>query len=143
MTLSTSPPGFTSAPSNGTRDGAMITATKKKYPTSKPFKCDHCGDSFNQRVHLKKHSFKHTGEHWHSIRCRKSKHSWSQYVTISIKIGRCRSHQPWKCWYIECNFISTCWNSYQFPLLFFCLQIYRLTQPWISSAVTYCGRNPG
>ena len=34
---------------------------KRKYPTSRPFKCDQCDHSFNQRIHLKKHLSKHTG----------------------------------------------------------------------------------
>lgn len=34
---------------------------KRRYPTSKPFKCDHCDNAFNQRIHLKKHQSKHTG----------------------------------------------------------------------------------
>lgn len=28
---------------------------------TKPFKCDYCDHSFNQRIHLKKHLSKHTG----------------------------------------------------------------------------------
>ena len=35
---------------------------RRRYPTSKPFKCDKCEDSFNQRIHLKKHQSKHTGQ---------------------------------------------------------------------------------
>jgi hypothetical protein len=35
---------------------------RRRYPTSRPFKCDQCNDSFNQRVHLKKHQSKHTGQ---------------------------------------------------------------------------------
>ncbi|XP_012941132.2 uncharacterized protein LOC106012521, partial [Aplysia californica] len=34
---------------------------KRRYPTSRPFKCDHCDQAFNQRIHLKKHMSKHTG----------------------------------------------------------------------------------
>ena len=34
---------------------------KRRYPTSKPFKCDQCDHAFNQRIHLKKHQSKHTG----------------------------------------------------------------------------------
>ena len=34
---------------------------KRRYPTSRPFKCDQCNDAFNQRIHLKKHLSKHTG----------------------------------------------------------------------------------
>lgn len=34
---------------------------KRKYPTTKPFSCEECKESFNQRIHLKKHMSKHTG----------------------------------------------------------------------------------
>ncbi len=34
---------------------------KRRYPTSRPFKCDQCDHAFNQRIHLKKHQSKHTG----------------------------------------------------------------------------------
>ena len=37
-------------------------ARKRKYPTSRPFKCDQCDHAFNQRIHLKKHLSKHTGK---------------------------------------------------------------------------------
>lgn len=36
---------------------------KRRYPTSRPFKCDKCEDSFNQRIHLQKHQSKHTGNY--------------------------------------------------------------------------------
>lgn len=34
---------------------------KRRYPTTKPYKCDQCDNAFNQRIHLKKHMSKHTG----------------------------------------------------------------------------------
>lgn len=34
---------------------------RRRYPTSRPFKCDKCDSAFNQRIHLKKHMSKHTG----------------------------------------------------------------------------------
>ena len=47
---------------------------KRRYPTSKPFKCDQCEHAFNQRIHLKKHMSKHTGEYsnitFHMYTCR-------------------------------------------------------------------------
>jgi len=43
---------------------------RRRYPTSRPFKCDQCNDSFNQRVHLKKHQSKHTGESVIQLSCR-------------------------------------------------------------------------
>ena len=39
------------------------TGKKRRYPTSRPFKCDKCDHAFNQRVHLRKHESKHTGNH--------------------------------------------------------------------------------
>lgn len=37
---------------------------KRRYPTSKPFKCDKCNQGFNQRIHLKKHQqSKHSGKY--------------------------------------------------------------------------------
>ena len=38
-----------------------ISSKKRRYPTSRPFKCDQCDNAFNQRIHLKKHQSKHTG----------------------------------------------------------------------------------
>ena len=38
-----------------------IGERRRRYPTSKPFKCDKCSQAFNQRIHLKKHQSKHTG----------------------------------------------------------------------------------
>ncbi len=35
---------------------------KRRYPTSKPFKCAECDHAFNQRIHLRKHQSKHTGK---------------------------------------------------------------------------------
>ena len=39
---------------------------KRRYPTSRPFKCDQCDNAFNQRIHLRKHQSKHTGMACHS-----------------------------------------------------------------------------
>ena len=36
---------------------------RRRYPTSRPFKCDKCDSAFNQRIHLKKHMSKHTGKY--------------------------------------------------------------------------------
>ena len=36
---------------------------KRRYPTSRPFKCSQCDHAFNQRIHLKKHMSKHTGKY--------------------------------------------------------------------------------
>lgn len=43
-------------------DGLYGAGKKRRYPTTRPFKCDHCEHSFNQRIHLKKHLSKHTGK---------------------------------------------------------------------------------
>ena len=41
--------------------GKTLEHKRRRYPTSRPFKCDQCDDAFNQRIHLKKHQSKHTG----------------------------------------------------------------------------------
>ena len=41
--------------------GRNLELKRRRYPTSRPFKCDQCDDAFNQRIHLKKHQSKHTG----------------------------------------------------------------------------------
>ena len=43
-------------------DGEGKLGRKRRYPTTKPYKCDQCDNAFNQRIHLKKHMSKHTGE---------------------------------------------------------------------------------
>ena len=34
---------------------------RRRYPTCRHFKCDQCDNAFNQRIHLRKHQSKHTG----------------------------------------------------------------------------------
>jgi len=41
--------------------GRSLDHKRRRYPTSRPFKCDQCDNAFNQRIHLKKHLSKHTG----------------------------------------------------------------------------------
>jgi len=43
--------------------GKSLDHKRRKYPTSRPFKCDQCDNAFNQRIHLKKHQSKHTGRY--------------------------------------------------------------------------------
>ena len=44
------------------KDGRKVAAGKKRrYPTSRPYKCGECDQAFNQPIHLKKHMSKHTG----------------------------------------------------------------------------------
>lgn len=40
---------------------------KRKYPTSRPFKCSDCEQRFNQRIHLQKHQSKHTGKNQRKV----------------------------------------------------------------------------
>lgn len=47
---------------NGASGNLQASGKKRRYPTSRPFKCDQCDNAFNQRIHLKKHQSKHTGE---------------------------------------------------------------------------------
>ena len=42
--------------------GKTLEQKRRRYPTSRPFKCDQCDNAFNQRIHLKKHQSKHTGD---------------------------------------------------------------------------------
>ncbi|KAK7505864.1 hypothetical protein BaRGS_00003135 [Batillaria attramentaria] len=42
-------------------DSCTQGSRKRRYPTSRPFKCSDCDQAFNQRIHLKKHMSKHTG----------------------------------------------------------------------------------
>lgn len=46
---------------NHGEDGDLNQSRKRRYPTSRPFKCEKCDSAFNQRIHLKKHMSKHTG----------------------------------------------------------------------------------
>lgn len=43
-------------------DGDGKLGRKRRYPTTKPYKCEQCDNAFNQRIHLKKHMSKHTGK---------------------------------------------------------------------------------
>ena len=46
----------------GERDRKQLASGKKRrYPTSRPYKCGECDQAFNQPIHLKKHMSKHTG----------------------------------------------------------------------------------
>ena len=47
---------------NGMSGSVYSSGKKRRYPTSRPFKCDQCSNAFNQRIHLKKHLSKHTGK---------------------------------------------------------------------------------
>ena len=40
---------------------------KRRYPTSRPYKCGQCDQAFNQPIHLKKHMSKHTGNTSHCV----------------------------------------------------------------------------
>ena len=51
---------------NGASGNTHGSGKKRRYPTSRPFKCDQCDNAFNQRIHLKKHQSKHTGNE-HSV----------------------------------------------------------------------------
>ena len=58
------PRGQGSSKSNGSK---QLKQKKRRYPTSRPFKCDQCDNAFNQRIHLKKHLSKHTGNIYNHI----------------------------------------------------------------------------
>ncbi|KAK7115383.1 uncharacterized protein [Littorina saxatilis] len=45
----------------GSSDKMTGSGKKRRYPTTRPYKCDQCDHAFNQPIHLKKHMSKHTG----------------------------------------------------------------------------------
>ncbi|XP_067932154.1 uncharacterized protein [Watersipora subatra] len=81
-------------------------AVKKKYPTSKPFKCNNCDDSFNQKVHLKKHQSKHTGVK--PFKCDHCNYSTVERSHLRVHIRVHTGEKPFKCSHCE---YSTAQNS--------------------------------
>ena len=69
-----------------TEEGERNRTKRRRYPTSRPFKCEQCGRGFNQRIHLRKHQSKHTGElvpgGWFNIKMQSYQCRNSQIVDI-------------------------------------------------------------
>ncbi|XP_013421968.1 RB-associated KRAB zinc finger protein-like [Lingula anatina] len=72
---------------------------KRRYPTSRPFKCDQCGNSFNQRIHLKKHLYKHQGEK--PFKCQQCDYSTVERSHLKVHIRIHTGEKPYKCTHCE------------------------------------------
>jgi transcription elongation factor Elf1 len=68
---------------------------KRRYPTSRPFKCDKCEDSFNQRIHLQKHQSKHTGVK--PFKCDRCDYSTVERSHLKVHIRVHTGEKPYKC----------------------------------------------
>jgi hypothetical protein len=99
--LMISSPGSPLQDSKSTGDDMLELRTggkKRRYPTSRPFKCEQCGNSFNQRIHLKKHLSKHTGEscslilpvsHWCRFLSQRSQLPHAQLIMMRLLNVEC------------------------------------------------------
>ncbi|XP_052831041.1 zinc finger protein 93 isoform X1 [Octopus bimaculoides] len=74
-------------------------ARKRKYPTSRPFKCDQCDHAFNQRIHLKKHLSKHTGVK--PFKCGQCDYSTVERSHLKVHIRIHTGEKPFKCTFCE------------------------------------------
>ncbi|ELT97070.1 hypothetical protein CAPTEDRAFT_181403 [Capitella teleta] len=72
---------------------------KRKYPTSKPFKCNVCDRSFNQRIHLKKHESKHTGIK--PYKCDKCDYATVERSHLRVHMRTHTGEKPYKCEYCD------------------------------------------
>lgn len=72
---------------------------KRRYPTSRPFKCDQCDNAFNQRIHLKKHMSKHTGIK--PYKCQQCDYSTVERSHLKVHIRIHTGEKPFKCTYCE------------------------------------------
>lgn len=74
---------------------------KRRYPTTKPYKCDQCDNAFNQRIHLKKHMSKHTGrrqvEHFQSCCLIKNVYTCTLVFDILVVLLNFTGIKPFKC----------------------------------------------
>lgn len=72
---------------------------RRRYPTSRPFKCDKCDSAFNQRIHLKKHMSKHTGVK--PFKCHQCNYSTVERSHLKVHIRIHTGEKPFKCTYCE------------------------------------------
>ncbi|XP_067650959.1 uncharacterized protein [Haliotis asinina] len=72
---------------------------KRRYPTSRPFKCDQCEHAFNQRIHLKKHMSKHTGVK--PYKCHQCDYSTVERSHLKVHIRIHTGEKPFKCTFCE------------------------------------------
>ncbi|XP_060080294.1 uncharacterized protein LOC132559692 [Ylistrum balloti] len=78
---------------------AYYQGRKRRYPTSRPFKCDQCDNAFNQRIHLKKHMSKHTGIK--PYKCQQCDYSTVERSHLKVHIRIHTGEKPFKCTYCE------------------------------------------
>ncbi|XP_063441818.1 uncharacterized protein LOC134722173 [Mytilus trossulus] len=84
---------------NHGEDGDLNQSRKRRYPTSRPFKCDNCDSAFNQRIHLKKHMSKHTGVK--PFKCGQCSYSTVERSHLKVHIRIHTGEKPFKCTYCE------------------------------------------
>lgn len=72
---------------------------KRRYPTTKPYKCDQCDNAFNQRIHLKKHMSKHTGIK--PFKCQQCDYSTVERSHLKVHIRIHTGEKPFKCTFCE------------------------------------------
>ncbi|XP_074645333.1 uncharacterized protein LOC141901773 [Tubulanus polymorphus] len=85
--------------SSDAKSKASSSLKKRRYPTSRPFKCDQCDHSFNQRIHLKKHQSKHTGIK--PFKCQQCDYSTVERSHLKVHIRIHTGEKPYKCTYCE------------------------------------------
>ncbi|KAL5022269.1 hypothetical protein ScPMuIL_001424 [Solemya velum] len=80
-------------------DEDMKGLRKRRYPTSRPYKCEQCDNAFNQRIHLKKHMSKHTGIK--PYKCQQCDYSTVERSHLKVHIRIHTGEKPFKCTYCE------------------------------------------
>ncbi|XP_061163133.1 uncharacterized protein LOC133172291 [Saccostrea echinata] len=80
-------------------DGDGKLGRKRRYPTTKPYKCDQCDNAFNQRIHLKKHMSKHTGIK--PFKCQQCDYSTVERSHLKVHIRIHTGEKPFKCTFCE------------------------------------------
>ncbi|KAK0043100.1 zinc finger protein 70 [Biomphalaria pfeifferi] len=78
-------------------DGKLMK--KRRYPTSRPFKCIHCEQAFNQRIHLKKHMSKHTGVK--PFKCQQCDYSTVERSHLKVHYRIHTGEKPYRCLYCD------------------------------------------
>ncbi|CAH1780292.1 unnamed protein product [Owenia fusiformis] len=100
-----------SSPSNDRMNSGMVEMVddkgmRRRYPTSRPYKCDKCDHSFNQRIHLKKHQSKHTGVK--PYKCQQCDYSTVERSHLKVHIRIHTGEKPFKCTYCEYATTQNC-----------------------------------
>ncbi|XP_076470422.1 uncharacterized protein LOC143300554 [Babylonia areolata] len=84
----------------------MAAAKKRRYPTSRPYKCTQCDQAFNQPIHLKKHMSKHTGVK--PFKCENCEYSTVERSHLKAHNRIHTGEKPFQCQF--CNY-ATAQNS--------------------------------